>query len=453
VKKVFLIFLILNLYLILKAEENFEIKNVTTGLDTPWEISWGPDNYIWMTERYGRISRINPNNGELQVLLNIDDVFEDGERGLMGMVLHPDFINNPYVYTVYTYRGKSGETWIKMERYEYNGNSLSNPKTIIDSIKGAWNHDGSRLIIDKDLTLYMTTGDAAVPALAQDMNSLNGKILRMNLDGTIPADNPNPLSYVWSSGHRNPQGLIKINDIMYSSEHGASTDDELNIILKARNYGWPNVEGYCDKANEKTFCEQNNIVEPIAAWTPTLAVAGIDYYNNDKIPSWKNSILMVVLKSARLVQMKLSDDGKKVVEENHFFTNEFGRLRDICVSPDGRVFISTSNKDGRGNPGVNDDRIIEIIPISSDIEENEIDEFSISPNPTSDYITIRKNNNLIAKIEIINIFGNTVFTSDFISDEMTINLNDLISNDLVTGFYFVRYTNGQKVINEKIIIE
>jgi hypothetical protein len=275
----------------------------------------------------------------------------------------------------------------------------------------------------------------------------------MNLDGTIPADNPNPLSYVWSSGHRNPQGLIKINDIMYSSEHGASTDDELNIILKARNYGWPNVEGYCDKANEKTFCEQNNIVEPIAAWTPTLAVAGIDYYNNDKIPSWKNSILMVVLKSARLVQMKLSDDGKKVVEENHFFTNEFGRLRDICVSPDGRVFISTSNKDGRGNPGVNDDRIIEIIPISSDIEENEIDEFSISPNPTSDSITIRKNNNLIAKIEIINIFGNTVFTSDFISDEMTINLNDLISNDLVTGFYFVRYTNGQKVINEKIIIE
>ena len=322
-KTIKIIFVILILTNLLYSQE-FNFRDVVTGLDTPWEILWGPDGDIWLTERYGRISKVNPQTGKLTELITISQVYEDGERGLMGMVLHPDFQNNPYVYTVFNYKTDKNETFIKLIRLTYDGEKLKDSLTLIDGIPGAWNHDGSRLIIDNDLTLYMTIGDAAQPNTAQDLNSKNGKILRLNLDGSIPTDNPYPNSYVWTWGHRNPQGLIKANGILYSSEHGPSNDDELNIIIKSKNYGWPLVEGFCDKPQEIQYCQQLNIVEPIAAWTPTLAVAGIDYYNHNLITEWQNSILMVVLKSSRLVQLKLSQDYYNVIEENHYFINQFG---------------------------------------------------------------------------------------------------------------------------------
>lgn len=350
--------------------QELQIRDIVTGLDTPWEILWGPDNHIWLTERFGRISRLNPETAELQELIKLGDVFEDGERGLMGMALHPDFINNPTVYTIFTYKGSSEATFIKLISLNFDGKKLHSPKTIFDSIPGAWNHDGARLWIDDDLTIFMSMGDAAVPNRSQQMNSLNGKILRMNIDGTVPPDNPFPNSYVWSLGHRNPQGLVKYDGVLYSSEHGANTDDELNIILKGRNHGWPIVEGFCDKTSEKTFCEQNKVVEPIVAWTPTIAVAGIDIYMHNLIPEWNNSILAVALKSAVLVQNKLSEDRTKVISQTKYFENQFGRLRDLCISPDGRVFIATSNKDGRGNPKPQDDRIIEIKPKYLNVNEN-----------------------------------------------------------------------------------
>ncbi len=350
--------------------QELQIRDIVTGLDTPWEILWGSDNHIWLTERFGRISRLNPETAELQELIKLGDVFEDGERGLMGMALHPDFINNPTVYTIYTYKGSSEATFIKLISLNFDGKKLHSPKTIFDSIPGAWNHDGARLWIDDDLTIFMSMGDAAVPNRSQQMNSLNGKILRMNIDGTVPPDNPFPNSYVWSLGHRNPQGLVKYDGVLYSSEHGANTDDELNIILKGRNHGWPIVEGFCDKTSEKTFCEQNKVVEPIVAWTPTIAVAGIDIYMHNLIPEWNNSILAVALKSAVLVQNKLSEDRTKVISQTKYFENQFGRLRDLCISPDGRVFIATSNKDGRGNPKPQDDRIIEIKPKYLNVNEN-----------------------------------------------------------------------------------
>lgn len=367
-----LIFLFILFFLLLKEvkPQDLLVRDVTTGLDTPWEIVWGPDNKIWITERFGRISKIDPETGELQELLTLDDVFEDGERGLMGLALHPDFFNYPKVYTIYTYKTSNNATLIKLISLEYDGSKLHSPRIIFDSIPGAWNHDGARLWIDNDLTIYISMGDAAVPNRSQQMNSLNGKILRMNLDGSLPKDNPFPNSYIWTLGHRNPQGLVKYEGILYSSEHGANTDDELNIIIKGRNYGWPNVEGYCNTPAEKAFCEQNNVVEPIASWTPTIAVAGIDFYNHNTIPEWNNSILAVALKSAVLVQNKLSKDRTKVDIQKLYFQNEFGRLRDLCISPDGRVFIATSNKDGRGNPKAQDDKIIEIKPRFNSSNDN-----------------------------------------------------------------------------------
>ena len=160
----------------------------------------------------------------------------------------------------------------------------------------------------------------------------------------------NPL---WTFGNRNAQGLVYANNIIYSSEHGPTTDDELNIIEKGRKYGWPHVEGYCNTASEKVFCAANNVKEPIKAWTPTAAVCGLDYYNCNLIPEWKNSLLMVALKNARLYQMKLNDNHTSITETNEYFTNDYGRMRAICISPAGKVYICTSN-------GGNNDKIIVI---------------------------------------------------------------------------------------------
>ncbi len=279
--KVFFISLIILNGFLMKSESQITIgtteidtNTIATNLDTPWEILWGPDDHIWITERFGKISRLNPETSEMTELVTIDGIYEVGESGLLGMVLHPDFIKNPYVFVVYNYRESVRKE--RLVRYTYSNGKLVSPVTLLEGIAGANNHNGSRLIIDVDNKLYMTTGDAGITSNSQNLNSLNGKVLRLNLDGSIPEDNPFPGSYVWTWGHRNAQGLVISPDgIMYSSEHGPANDDELNIIEKGRNYGWPEVEGFCDGEFENQVCADSNVFEPIAAWTPTLAVAGI----------------------------------------------------------------------------------------------------------------------------------------------------------------------------------
>lgn len=343
-----------------------DTNSVATNLDTPWEILWGPDNHIWFTERAGKISRLNPETGVHNVLLTINEVHEESESGLMGMVLHPDFGNQPYVYVVYTYLD-SGAIKERLVRYTYSNQSLSSPLVLIDGIPGSSRHDGSRLVIDGNLKMFMTTGDATDQSLPQDLSSLNGKVLRLNLDGSVPDDNPIAGSYIWSWGHRNAQGLvIAPSGIIYSSEHGPSTDDELNIIEKGRNYGWPTVRGFCDTPSELDFCADSNVVEPIAAWTPTLAVAGTDFYSQGPIAEWNNSLLVTSLKASELTVLSLSEDGRSVVQQESYFKNWFGRLRDVCVSPDGRVFLAVSNRDGRGTASTGDDRIVEIAALNTD---------------------------------------------------------------------------------------
>ena len=362
-----------------------DTNSIVTNLDTPWEILWGPDDHIWFTERYGRISRVHPGTGELTELITIGEVHEVSESGLMGMVLHPDFANHPYVYVVYTYM-ESMSINERLVRYTYANGTLGSPYVLIEGIPGESRHDGSRLVIDKDLKIYMTTGDATDQSLSQDLNSLNGKVLRLNLDGSIPDDNPISGSYVWSWGHRNAQGLvIAPSGIMYSSEHGPSTDDEVNIIEKGRNYGWPNVRGICDTETENEFCADSNVFEPIAAWTPTLAVAGADFYHLGSIPEWHNSLLVTSLKASQLTVLHLSEDGRTVDQEESFFTDWFGRLRDVCISPDGRIFLAVSNWDGRGSPKAGDDRIVEIAALNTDVFCYEGRDVFICPDDTYNF--------------------------------------------------------------------
>ncbi len=427
------------------AETELTTKDVITNLDTPWEILWGPDDHIWMTERYGRISRANPETGEVIELLSEEEVYEDGERGMLGMVLHPDFENNPYVYVAYTYH--PGTTVVKTVRYTYDGESLHSPEVIIDNIKGAWNHDGSRLWIDEDMKLYMTTGDAADANLSQDTTNLNGNLLRMNLDGSIPEDNPIPGSYIYSFGLRNSQGLVFANGKIYSSDHGPASDDEVNILRPGKNYGWPNVLGFCDEQQELEFCQENDVQEPIAAWTPTLAVAGLDYYNHDYIPQFNNSLLMTTLKASRLVQMKLNSEGDEVIEEIHLYNGEFGRLRDLCISPDGRLFIATSNRDGRGSPKAQDDRIIEIIPEPTGVNSEDQGRIDVFPVPSSGEINIQMNDNdyIGGMLYIFNNLGKKLTEIYLKDDSINIELNE-------SGTYYAVFQKDDKFLNKKIVI-
>lgn len=335
-----------------------QISVIANGLSVPWEIIWGPDNWIWMTERAGTISRLNPETGEKIEIYEIPDCYEQQESGLLGMALHPDFPDTPYLYVAYTYL-QSSNIIERLTRYTYNGTTLVSPLILLDNIPGNSTHDGCRLLISPDYKLFMTTGDAQDQSAPQNLSAINGKLLRMNLDGSVPADNPIAGSRVWSWGHRNAQGLvIGDNGIMYSSEHGPTNDDEFNIIYGNRNYGWPTVQGFCNTPTETTFCTNNNVVEPLAAWTPTLAVAGIDYYNHPAIPEWQNSVLMAVMKSQRLMRLRLSPDGTQLLDQTNYLQNEFGRIRDLCISPTGDVYISTTNRDAYGSGAP--DRIIRL---------------------------------------------------------------------------------------------
>lgn len=325
---------------------------IVSNLSFPWEIIWGPDGFIWMTERGGKISRVHPGTGAVTPLLTITEVTAQGEGGLLGMVLHPNFSVTPQVFVAYNYNSSSGYRE-KVVRYTYNGTTLTSPAIIVDSIRGSTNHNGCRLLITPDLKLFISTGDAETTSLPQHTSSVNGKILRVNLDGTVPADNPIPGNRIWSFGHRNPQGLVYVNNRLYSSEHGPASDDEINIIEKGRNYGWPDVPGKCDAGGEQTFCTANNVREPIQIWTPTIAPSGIDYYNSNLIPQWKNSLLVATLKNRRLMQLRLNSDGNAVDSIAEYLTGKYGRMRDVCISPEGKVYICTSN-------GAGIDRIIEV---------------------------------------------------------------------------------------------
>ncbi|MBG9374783.1 PQQ-dependent sugar dehydrogenase [Panacibacter sp. DH6] len=330
-------------------------------LNYPWEILWGPDNYIWFTEREGHVNRMNPATGEVTPVATIADVATTTNyNGLMGMVLHPQFETNPYVYVVYNYLAPSDTMFEKVVRFMYDGKTLVSPTILVDSIIGKKNgnyiHNGARLVISPDMKLFISTADANHRyLLPQNRNSLNGKILRVNLDGSIPADNPFG-NAVWATGMRNPQGLVYAsNGKMYSSMHGQTTDDEIDIIERKGNYGWPYIEGYInqDSIREVRFANNYKTIEPIYAWTPTIAPSGMDYYDKDSIAEWKNSLLVAVLKDEKLLQLKLNASGTAVESETAFLQHQYGRLRDVAIAPNGDVYVCTDN-------GNNADMIIRI---------------------------------------------------------------------------------------------
>lgn len=337
----------------LADSQPLKVTVVARDLNVPWEIIWGPDENIWFTQRNGFVSRVNPETGVVRILTQIKDSHHWTSSGTLGMALHSDFPVEPYLYVLYTYLGDEDEIMERCVRYRYDAkvDTLIDALPILDNIKTGLATYGSRMMaIEK--TLYITLGHGAVLAdrpLGTDTIDPGGLVLRINFDGTVPIDNPWKNNPVMASGFRNPQGLtVGSNGIIYTSEHGPSECDELNIIEAGKSYGWPYVRGACDNfplVQELEHCQKFNIVEPIKEWTPTIAPCGLQYYGGDLIPAWNNSLLLVTLKESDLRVLKLSHDGLDIIGETIYLDNQFGRLRDICVSPDGRVFISTSNTD------------------------------------------------------------------------------------------------------------
>jgi glucose/arabinose dehydrogenase len=412
-----------------------DVDTVITGLDIPWEIIYGPDNYIWTTERKGIVSRINPTTGEKSVVLNLtSSVYQQSESGLLGMALHPNFTTTPEVFLAYTY-GSFNTIRERFAKYTFNGNTLTNPVTLIEDISGNTTHIGARFQFLPDNTILVSTGDAQNTSYPQNLSSLSGKILRMNPDGSIPSDNPDATSYVYSFGHRNVQGIcLAPNGLVYLSEHGASSDDEFQLLEQGRNYGWPNVEGFCDLSGEQTFCTANNVKEPLTVWTPTIAPSDMIWYENSNFPELDGKMLMTVLKDKKLIAVELSADGTEYISQNHYLTNQFGRLRDICVGQEKEIYLATNGASwSNTNPNTHSIIRLKISNSAGMNEENSI-KLSVYPNPVADFLYVHMNKNLDNILaEITDYSGRTVASYNLE------NLNTPMSLiKLVKGSYYLK---------------
>jgi glucose/arabinose dehydrogenase len=326
--------------------------------------------------------------------------------------------------------------------FTYNGSALINETVLIEGIQGNSTHNGSRLLFAPDGKLLMTTGDAQNLAAPQDLDHLSGKILRINDDGSIPADNPFPDSYVYTFGHRNAQGLaFSPQGVLYSSEHGPANDDEINIIEAGRNYGWPDVEGYCNTPDEITFCEQHNVREPITAWTPTIATSDIIYYNNSAIPEWKGSILLVLLKNKQVIELELSDDGMAISSQKQYFTDFWGRLRDVCLGPNGEIYLATNGSSWLNNEPFTHS-IVKLVPpaASGDASPgNAISPDRVTLTQFANQLRISSPEGLLdTSWSIIDMRGQVLESGSIRSEET------LIAHQLESGFYLLKVGSENK---------
>ena len=417
-----------------RRDGGFTKRVVTTGLTDPFQIVWGPDDHLWVTERTaGRITRVRPADGSRTPAITIaGDFLADGPGGVLGMALDPGLLKgtgNDFVYAAYTYDADadpktiSRRTRIVRLTYDRSAQTLGTPLEMLTSLPAGTDHQGGRLVFGPDRKLYFSIGDLganqlanfcnpdlsqAIPTAAQvqkrDWSLYEGKVLRMNLDGSIPPDNPTIAgvrSHIYSYGHRNPQGLVFAPDgTLYESEHGPNTDDEINLIQAGRNYGWPHVAGYKDdqsyafanwSASKGVPCRSLKFtaypevapsvpMQKESAWShpdftppiqalrtvptgynfkdprcadralyyqcwPTVAPASLAVYSaTNAIPGWNRSLLLPSLKHGSIFRIPLNADGTAAVGEPgaHAHFKTVNRYRDVAVRPDGlAVFIAT----------------------------------------------------------------------------------------------------------------
>jgi glucose/arabinose dehydrogenase len=332
----------------------FRVETVLSGLEIPWSMNFAPDGRLFITERPGRV-RIVTLGGASELALTLDGVYAQGEAGLLGLALDPEFAQNRFVYLYYS-ATVSGGAVNRIVRYREVNSRLGERVVLLDNIPAAQIHDGGRLRFGPDGVLYASAGDAADANLAQDVASLAGKILRLNRDGTTPRDNRFS-SPVYTYGHRNPQGFDwhPTSGDLWESEHGNSGNDEVNAIRLGLNFGWPRIEGAATLSGMEA---------PITFYNPSIAPSGASFYRGQRMPQFANNFFVATLRGTHLLRVTVDTSTRRVTAQERLLEGTYGRLRDVVSGPDGYLYFCTNNRDGRGTPMSGDDRVMRIVPAS-----------------------------------------------------------------------------------------
>lgn len=335
-----------------KAENyTWEISEIASGLDIPWDLALSRDGDIFITERGGKVKILE--NGQIKEIADFPQVAQIGESGMTGLALHPNFSENGFLFIYYTYR-KGGRISNRISRFHFNGEKLVQEKIILDNIPGGLIHNGGRMKFGPDGKLWATTGDASNGGLAQNIKSLAGKILRMNEDGSVPGDNPFPDSVIYSTGHRNPQGIDfhPLTGEIVVTSHGSSAYDEVNIISAGSNHGWPEIN--------KCFSDNPEYADPVlCSMNETWAPSGAAFLGT-KILKFRNSYFFAGLRGELLERVEIVN-GKAGGRET-IIKGDYGRLRAVIADGEGNLLVTTSNRDGRGKIREGDDKILKITP-------------------------------------------------------------------------------------------
>ena len=322
------------------------VEIIAEGLQAPRSIDISKDERIFVSEKRGSIRVVD--NGTL-LTEPVGDIKAEniGDAGLLGLTLHPNFTQNHLFYVYYTYSNSTG-LFNKVLMLTESNNRIIDSKTILDGIPGDEYRDGGRIKFGPDGKLYVSTGDASIPELSQDLDSLAGKILRTNEDGTIPQDNPFSNSPVYAYGFRNVQGLAWApnSGALYSSDQGGAGNDEINLISPGKNYGWPHEE--CNSSDD-----DNRYTPPVLCFNPSLEPSGIAFAFSNKL-GYQNHLIVATLKGSHLRDIDFDSGSQNTILVG------YGRIIDLVESEDGSIFVLTSNTDGRALPQQGDDKILRL---------------------------------------------------------------------------------------------
>ena len=348
--------------------ENFKLTTVLSDLEHPWSMAWLPDGAILITERPGRLRIVRNSILEPEPIGGIPEVLAVGQGGLMDVTVHPDFAENRWIYLTYAY-GSESANHTRIARAKFDGQNLQDLEVIfeVDRLKTGGQHFGSRIVWLPDRTMLVAIGDGGNPPIqldgelirqqAQNLNSLLGKVVRLNDDGSIPTDNPlidsnssdgNVNTAIWSYGHRNIQGLAfdATNNQLWSSEHGARGGDELNLLTAGQNYGWPLVT-YSEEYTGGEISPARSrpgMVDPKIVWTPAIAPSGLAIYQSDRFGEWQGNLFAGGLVSGDVRRIQVNAAGNVTKEESIAIGQ---RVRDVKQSPDGQLYILTDESNGQ----------------------------------------------------------------------------------------------------------
>ena len=322
-----------------------ETSVIATNLEVPWGFAFLPNGDALFTERDSGCLLKMGASGSIEEVQRLP-TRGFGEGGSLGLAVSPDYDRDGYVYAYYTTDQDN-----RVVRFRLG----ERPEPVLTGIPFNTYHDGGRIAFGPDGMLYVATGDAGNPSNSQNRSSLGGKILRVTPDGGIPEDNPFPNNPLYSYGHRNVEGLAwDEKGRLYASEFGQNAYDEVNLIEPGENYGWPEVEGEGG--------ESRGYVDPITTWPPSEASpSGAEVLKNGAIPQWEGDLFVAALRGERLWRLELGPDGE-VAKRAQLLRDQLGRIRNVVQAPDGSLWVTTSNLDGRGTPAPQDDRILRLAP-------------------------------------------------------------------------------------------